>query len=60
MQNYLSKPLNQALPHKSTVTLVKSTPKSEWKEIHKIAIDAFNEYEEQAGLFTDDGEYGVI
>ncbi|MBE8595071.1 type II toxin-antitoxin system CcdA family antitoxin [Xenorhabdus sp. BG5] len=40
--------------------VVREKRKQQWKVDNKVGIGAFNEFERDAGLFTDDDEYGVI
>ncbi|MBC8953923.1 type II toxin-antitoxin system CcdA family antitoxin [Xenorhabdus sp. PB62.4] len=40
--------------------VVREKRRQQWKAENKVGIEAFNEFERDAGLFTDDDEYGVI
>ncbi|SCZ61548.1 MULTISPECIES: type II toxin-antitoxin system CcdA family antitoxin [Photorhabdus] len=40
--------------------VVREKRRQQWKAENKAGIHAFNEFERDAGLFTDDDEYGVI
>ncbi|TDB55759.1 type II toxin-antitoxin system CcdA family antitoxin [Photorhabdus luminescens] len=45
----------------NTITdVVHEKRRQQWKAENKVGIHAFNEFERDAGLFTDDDEYGVI
>ncbi|MEK9496984.1 type II toxin-antitoxin system CcdA family antitoxin [Photorhabdus sp. P32] len=40
--------------------VVRKKRRQQWKAENKAGIHAFNEFERDAGLFTDDDEYRVI
>ncbi|CDG16387.1 type II toxin-antitoxin system CcdA family antitoxin [Xenorhabdus doucetiae] len=40
--------------------VVREKRREQWKAQNKAGIHAFNQFEKEAGLFTDDDEYGVI
>ncbi len=51
----ISATLNEAL-----AAAVKAKKMQQWKDDNKAGIQAFNEFQREAGSFTDDDYYGVV
>ncbi|MCG9537471.1 type II toxin-antitoxin system CcdA family antitoxin [Providencia huaxiensis] len=59
-QNNFTEMQNKANLQQDFPLAIKQSSDAKWKEKNRTNIDNFNEFEQQAGLFTDDHEYGVI
>ncbi|CAB5562920.1 MULTISPECIES: type II toxin-antitoxin system CcdA family antitoxin [Providencia] len=59
-QNHFTEMQNKANLQQDFPLTIKQSSDAKWKEKNRTNIDSFNEFEQQAGLFTDDNEYGVI